>query len=131
VIRLLQKAGYELSVTPLIDFVERPLSRGRIARVPIRLPRLSVDQAFRTVQLPFHVNWSDPERSFNLMVRSERARVYEIVLREGRPEDILAFVDGALLVDLWNDLVLPRDLRAAWAPVMAVPQPPPHRQLLS
>ncbi len=29
-----------------------------------------------------------------------------------------ARVDGALLVDLWPELVLPRDLRAAWQPVI-------------
>ena len=33
---------------------------------------------------------------------------YEIVLQEGRPADILAYVDGTLLVALWDDLVLPR-----------------------
>ena len=46
------------------------------------------------------------------------ARAYEIVLQEGRPADILAYVDGALLVDLWDDLVLPRAVRSAWAPVI-------------
>ena len=50
--------------------------------------------------------------------RADRARVYEIVLQEGRPADILAYVDGALLVDLWDDLVLPRAVRSAWAPVI-------------
>ena len=41
--------------------------------------------------------------------------MYETVLQEGRPADILAYVDGALLVDLWEDLVLPRAVRSAWA----------------
>jgi hypothetical protein len=45
--------------------------------------------------------------------------VYEIVLQEGRPSDILAYVDGALLVDLWDDLVLPRAVRSAWAPLVS------------
>jgi hypothetical protein len=44
--------------------------------------------------------------------------VYEVVLQEGRPADILAYVDGALLVDLWDDLVLPRAIRSAWTPVI-------------
>jgi hypothetical protein len=44
--------------------------------------------------------------------------VYELVLREGAPEDVLRYLDGALLVDLWNELVLPRDVRAAWSPVI-------------
>jgi hypothetical protein len=42
----------------------------------------------------------------------------EAVLQEGRPADILAYVDGALLVDLWGDLVLRREVRSAWAPVI-------------
>lgn len=32
--------------------------------------------------------------------------------------DLLQYVDGALLVDLWPEHVLPRDLRAAWQPVI-------------
>jgi hypothetical protein len=40
------------------------------------------------------------------------------VLREGAPADLLRFVDGALLVDAWPDLVLPRELRTAWQPVI-------------
>jgi hypothetical protein len=71
------------------------------------------------VKLPLHLNWSDPERVFDLRARSDRARVYEIVLQEGTPTDILAFVDGVLLVDLWDDLVLPRAVRTAWAPLVA------------
>ena len=37
----------------------------------------------------------------------------------GRPSDILAYVHGALLVDLWDDLVLPRAVRSAWAPLVS------------
>jgi hypothetical protein len=55
---------------------------------------------------------------FDLRSRADRARVYEIVLQEGRPADILAYVDGALLADLWDDLVLPRTVRSAWDPVV-------------
>jgi hypothetical protein len=63
-----------------------------------------------------HLNWSAPGRAFDLRSRADRARVYETVLQEGRPADILAYVDGALLADLWDDLVLPRAVRSAWAP---------------
>lgn len=51
--------------------------------------------------------------------RRQRARVYEIVLREGGPADVLRYVDCALLVDRWDDLVLPATVRTAWAPVVA------------
>jgi hypothetical protein len=46
--------------------------------------------------------------------------VYEIVLQEGTPADILTYVDGVLLVDLWEDLVLPRNVRSAWAPLISL-----------
>jgi hypothetical protein len=39
-------------------------------------------------------------------------------LQEGRPADILAYMDGVLLVDLWDDLVLSRAVRSAWTPVV-------------
>jgi len=65
------------------------------------------------------LHWSEPGRVFRLADRADRERVYEVVLREGTPADILSYIDGALLVDLWPDLVLPRDVRAAWAPLVA------------
>ena len=52
------------------------------------------------------------------------ACVYEIVLREGTPQDVLTYIDGALLVDSWNSLVLPRDLRTAWSDVVDAAQAP-------
>jgi transcriptional regulator with XRE-family HTH domain len=116
--RLLAQAGFELAVRPLVEFAQFPNRHGHPAWVPSRLPRLDVEQALARVVLPFHLNWSEPGRVFDLLVRADRSRVYEIVLREGRPEDILKYVDGALLVDLWDDLVLPRSLRAAWQPVI-------------
>ena len=87
--------------------------------VPDRLPRLDVAHALVVVELPLHVNWSAPGRVFDLRSRADRARVYEIVLQEGRPADILAYVDGALLADLWDELVLPRAVRSAWAPLVS------------
>jgi len=45
--------------------------------------------------------------------------VYEIVLREGEPADLLTYVDGALLVDLWDELVLPAAIRQTWEPIVS------------
>jgi transcriptional regulator with XRE-family HTH domain len=121
--RLLAAAGTALATVPRIDFVERPTSRGRTVPVPTRLPRLALEEAFATVTLPLHLNWSAAERVYRLGDRSDRARVYEIVLREGTADDLLAYIDGALLVDMWAELVLPRDVRAAWAPLVAIGTP--------
>lgn len=116
--RILAEAGWELAAQPQVSFT-RHLVQGKPAWVPDRLPRLDVASALATVELPLHLNWSAPGRAFDLRSRADRARVYEIVLQEGRPADILAYVDGALLADLWGDLVLPRAVRSAWSPVIA------------
>jgi transcriptional regulator with XRE-family HTH domain len=115
--RLLSGAGWDLAAQPHVSFAQQPSSRGKPTWVPDRLPRLDVAHALAMVELPLHLNWSAPGRLFDLRLRADRARVYEIVLQEGRPADILEYVDGALLIDLWDDLVLPRAVRSAWAPL--------------
>jgi len=116
--RILAAAGFELTTSPLVRFTDHTTARGRIFAVPSHLPRLSPAHALAVVTLPLHVNWSQPNRRFDLRIRSERARVYEVVLREGTGDDILAYIDCVLLVELWDDLVLPRDIRAAWEPLL-------------
>lgn len=116
--RILAAAGYEFVAAPTITFTERPSGRGRTVLVPSRLPRLDPTRALATVTLPLHLNWSEPGRTFDLRDRRQRARVYEVVLREGIENDILAYIDGALLVDLWPDLVLSPTIRAAWEPLV-------------
>lgn len=116
--RLAREIGCRLALEPSIRFSELNVGRGRVCSVPDRLPRLSPRQAFALVQLPLHLHWSGQPRERNLSVRHDRARVYEEVLREGGPQDILRYVDGALLVDLWPEIVLPRALRAAWDDVI-------------
>ena len=111
--------GLELTLAPKVDFRQIATDRGRPILVPSALPRLSLERAFAVVELPLHLNWSDRGRSFDLRNRHDRARVYEIVVREGGPADVLTYVDGALLVDLWDELVLPAAVRDAWQSIVA------------
>ncbi|GLY13451.1 helix-turn-helix transcriptional regulator [Kineosporia rhizophila] len=119
--RIVEASGFELRLAPTITFRQVTTSRNRVLTVPDRLWRLAVEQALAEVTLPLHLNWSAPGQVFNLRDRNRRARVYEVVLREGMPKDLLTYVDGVLLVDLWDDLVLPRELREAWNPVIERP----------
>jgi transcriptional regulator with XRE-family HTH domain len=116
--RLLNGAGFELSAEPKVRFHEIPLRHGRPFFVADRLWRLPVEDALADIALPMELNWSYPGRVFRLRYRRQRARCYEIILREGMPSDIEGCVDGALLVDLWTDLVLPREIRNAWQHVI-------------
>lgn len=113
--RILAQAGFTLTIEPRIDFIDAGIDRGRPIMVPTRLPRLPLDQALGVVEMPLHLNWSDPGRTFDLRDRRQRARVYEVVVREGGPADVLTYIDGALLVDLWPDLVVPPRVRVAWS----------------
>jgi transcriptional regulator with XRE-family HTH domain len=112
--RLLSSAGFELTIEPRITFTEMQLRQGRPVFVPNRLWRLPNREAFTNVTLPLGLNWSRPGAVFELSDRRQRARCYEIVLREGTPDDLCRYIDGALLIDVWPDLVLPRDLRTVW-----------------
>ncbi len=116
--RIVAAAGFDLIITPRVEFREVVVERGRPIVVPTALPQLPLRQATGIVELPLHLNWSDRGRRFDLSDRRDRGRVYEIVLREGGPDDVLTYVDGALLVDLWNDLVLPPAVRSAWQHVV-------------
>lgn len=116
--RLLGVAGYELDARPQVRFSDMSSARGRPVRVPTSLPRLPVEDALAAVELPLTLNWSQPGRVFRLSDRVDRARVYELVMREGNESDVLRHLDGALLVDLWEELVLPEAVRWAWLPLI-------------
>ncbi len=116
--RLLSEAGFECVLRRRVTYTELPGPRGSTYAVPDRLPRLAADAALRPVVLPVDLNWSQPGRRFRLLDRGERARVYEIVLREGRAPDIERHVDGTLLADVWDEMVLPSGLREAWQPLI-------------
>jgi transcriptional regulator with XRE-family HTH domain len=117
--RLLGASGFDLDLRPRITFRSVAGAGGRAYEVPDHLPSLSPHLALATVELPLSLNWSQPGRLYRLRDRSERARVYEAVLREGSSQDVLTYIDGVLLVDLWDELVLPRDLHEAWDPLIS------------
>ena len=82
--------------------------------VPSGLWRLPLTDAFRRFVPGPHLWWSGSAPPFDLLNREDRARAYELVLREGQPDDIRSTVDGALLIDAWPDLVVPAELRRFW-----------------
>lgn len=112
--RVLAAAGFRLDIVPAPSFTVVIDDRGRPFTVPDRLPRLPIGQALAQVRLPIHLGWSGADRDYDLADPQQRHRLYEIVLREGQPDDILTYVDGALLLDAWPHLVLPARIRQAW-----------------
>jgi hypothetical protein len=83
--------------------------------VPEDLDATEVEKVAGVVELPLHIRWSGPPRVYDLADRQDRARVYEQVLREGNDDDVRRFIRVDDLVDLWDELVLPRHVCRAWA----------------
>ena len=65
--------------------------------------------------IPLHIRWSGPPITYDLDDRADRTRVYEQVLREGTEDDVRFYVEANLLLELWDELVLPPAVRRAWA----------------
>ncbi len=66
------------------------------------------------VALPHHIRWSSPILTYDMSDPTDRARVYEQVLREGTDDDVRFFADVDRLLDLWDVVVLPPSVRRAW-----------------
>jgi transcriptional regulator with XRE-family HTH domain len=116
--RILSIAGFALSLDPAVEFTEHITNQGRPFYVANRLWRIPIEQALATVELPLHLNWSSRGQKFNLRDRRERMHCYETVLREGDGRDILTYVDGVLLADLWPEIYTVREIKTAWASII-------------
>ncbi|WP_396908159.1 helix-turn-helix domain-containing protein [Mycolicibacterium sp.] len=66
------------------------------------------------VELPLELNWG-PQRAYDLSSDSDRRALYERVLNEAlRTEQLQAYLNGELLVQLWPQLFLPARVRGLW-----------------
>lgn len=74
------------------------------------------------MRLPLHLKWSGP-REYDLSDPAQCARVYEIVLREGRAGDLRDYIDLEELRRLWPGLFLPVHIRVAWEDYFAGSSP--------
>lgn len=87
----------------------------QVPALPDDLDSADMEKVGGVVELPLHIRWSGPPRHYDLTDRQQRARVYEQVLREGNDDDVRRFIRADDLIDMWDELVLPRHVRQAWA----------------
>lgn len=53
-------------------------------------------------------------RDWHLRDREECKGAYEQLIRRGLPQQMMGWIDGALLVDIWDELDLAAPVREAW-----------------
>ena len=94
---------------PRRGFAVRPVA------VPPDVDDPGLVKASGVVVLPRHVRWSDPPRSYDLTDRKDLLSAYEQVMSEGDDNDVRRFVDVDVVLELWDDMVLPERVRRAWA----------------
>ena len=119
-VRAVARFASDVLPHPYTDFEmaqTRTRTLGPAARpvaVPADLDNPSLPKASGRIELPPHIRWSGPPLTYDLNDRSDRARVYEQVLREGTADDVRFYVDAERLLELWDELVLPPAVREAW-----------------
>jgi len=85
--------------------------------VPDRLWRVEVPFCFAKVVMP-DLTKRTRQGLWDLRDRSDRRCLYAMLLMLGTPEQIMKWVNGALLVDIWRELEIPRPIRASWDAVV-------------
>lgn len=91
---------------------------GRPLSAPTRLWALPPEEALAVITLPRSVYWSGGDGVFDLSDAQDREMAYRIVLGEAPPEVIVRFVDGSLLEQMWDEILLPPRVRDAWQPAV-------------
>lgn len=87
----------------------------RPVAIPDDICDATLVKASGLVELPLRISWSEPSITYDLSRRADRLRVYEQVLREGTEDDVRYHVDVEELARVFDELVLPPYVRAAWS----------------
>lgn len=115
--RILAAADQELTLRARVDWVQHH-PKGIVAFwVPAMLWSVPPPTCFATIRMPDLIHDSE-KNSWSMRDRDERRGVYEQLIRRGLPQQMIRWVDGGLLLDLWDTLDLPDPVRKAWAPAI-------------
>lgn len=118
--RIVNAAGWNIALQPRISFTEHPAPPGfRFPfTVPDRLWRLEAPACFRTIKFFDLIDEDNDKFWWDLSVRADRKLVYERLLTYGSEATLVLYLDGALLIDLWNEMEVPEPMRTHWAAVV-------------
>lgn len=111
--RIIEATGHELSLRVHIDWVEHHPPGIVPFWAPSILWSVEPPDCFATLAIPDLIR-NTGMRDWNLRDREERKGAYEQLIRRGLPQQMIRWMDGALLIDVWDELDLPDPVREAW-----------------
>lgn len=118
--RIVNAAGWNMALQPRVRFTEYPAPPG--FRFPFtvsdRLWRLEAPACFRTIKFFDLIDDDNDKFWWDLSDRAERRLVYERLLTYGSEAYLVIYLDGALLIDLWNEMDVPEPMRTHWQRVI-------------
>ena len=123
--RILEAAGYDLNLRRLIDWVEHEAPGVGHFWVPSTLWNVETPDCFAILAFPDLIG-DGPMREWDMHDRAQRKGVYEQLLQGGSTEEMIRWIDGPLLVDVWEELDLPDAVREAWKWPIAIARGPTH-----
>ncbi|MBA3266334.1 MAG: hypothetical protein H0T14_08195 [Nocardioidaceae bacterium] len=95
--------------------------------MPDRLWRLEAPACFRTIKFFDLLREDNDKYWWDLSVRADRKFVYERLLTHGDEAHLMLYLDGALLIDLWDELDVPEPMRGLWQFVVDATRQAPAR----
>lgn len=121
--RILEAAGFDLNLRVHVDWKQHHPK----GIVPFWAPNIlwSVETplCFATLEMLDEIG-DEGVREWDMRDREQRKGAYEQLIRRGLPEQMVRWMDGALLVDVWDELDLPDPVRDAWQWAIVVGRSP-------
>lgn len=111
--RILEAAGYDLNLRVHVDWKQHHVPGVKPFWVPNILWEVETPYCFATLVMPDLIRMSGM-RDWDLRDREQRKGAYEQLIRRWSPAEMIRWIDGALLVEVWDELDLPDPIRDAW-----------------
>jgi transcriptional regulator with XRE-family HTH domain len=111
--RILEAAGFDINLRVHIDWKEHHPPGIVAFWTPNILWHVEPPDCFATLEMYDGIGHTE-QTEWDMRDRQQRKAAYELLIRRGRPEQMIRWMDGALLLDLWDELDLPDPVREAW-----------------
>lgn len=123
--RILAALDQELTLRARVDWVEHHPAGIVAFWAPSMLWAVEPPMCFATIAMPDLIHHTHT-MAWSMRDRQDRRGAYEQLLRRGTPQQMIRWIDGGLLVDVWGELDLPQPVREAWEPAIRLATLPLH-----